>query len=102
MTSISSLPEFGPDAKNTAGSPGRTRISRKVKTSTPNSAGSDDRSRLPARTIVAPRPVFTCQSPLRLRTSLAADVAIVDLTMEFIGVAFDRGSHHRVLVGLPQ
>ena len=55
MTSISSLPAFGPEAKNTAGSPGSTRISRKVKTSTPNSAGREDMKRLPARTIVAPK-----------------------------------------------
>jgi hypothetical protein len=33
-----------------------------VKTSTPNNAGSDDRSRLAARTTVAPSPVITFQS----------------------------------------
>src|SRR6266702_825941 len=102
ICSISSLPALGPEAKNTAGSPGRTRINRKVNTSTPNNAGSDDRSRLPARIIVAPRPVITFQYPSRLRFSLAADVAIVDLPVELVGVAFDRRGHDRVLVGLPQ
>ncbi len=46
MVSISSMPELGPEAKNTAGSPGSTRINRKVKTSTPKNAGNEDRKRL--------------------------------------------------------
>src|SRR6266545_2058045 len=94
MTSISSLPEFGPEAKNTAGSPGSTRISRKVKTSTPNSAGSEDRNRLPARITVAPKAAII---PL-----LAVEIAIINLTVELVGVAIDRGRHHRVLAGLPE
>src|SRR5579863_3466117 len=88
MTSISSLPALGPEAKNTAGSPGRTRIRRKVKTSTPNSAGSEDNSRLAARMIVAPRPFMTAKK------LLAAEVAIIDLAVELIGVTFDRLRHH--------
>jgi hypothetical protein len=68
MTSISSLPAFGPEAKNTAGSPGSTRIKRKVKTSTPKSAGSDDRKRLPARITVAPSAAITLTCYLRLRS----------------------------------
>src|SRR6266702_2898432 len=96
MASISSLPEFGPEAKNTAGSPGSTRISRKVKTSTPNSAGSEDRNRLPARIIVAPKAAII---PTR---SLAVEIAIIDLAVELVGVAFERRCHHRILAGLPQ
>src|SRR3954469_20113895 len=95
MTSISSLPEFGPEAKNTAGSPGSTRISRKVKTSTPNSAGSEDRNRLPARTTVAPKATIM---PLLA----AVEIAIINLAVELVGVAFDRRRHHRILAGLPQ
>src|SRR5216683_2472720 len=96
MTSISSLPEFGPEAKNTAGSPGSTRISRKVKTSTPKSAGSEDRKRLPARINVAPKAAIYAD---RL---LATEIAIIDLAVELVGVAFERGRHHRVLAGLPE
>src|ERR1700761_2944153 len=63
ITSISSLPALGPEAKNTAGSPGSTRISRNVKTSTPNSAGSEDRKRCPARIKVAPIVVICLLTP---------------------------------------
>src|ERR1700751_1926877 len=95
MTSISSLPALGPEAKNTAGSPGSTRISRKVKTSTPNSAGSAARNRLPARVMVAAKAVIA-------EPSLAAEIAVINLPVELIGVAFDRRGHHRILIGLPQ
>src|ERR1700733_6398186 len=96
MTSISSLPALGPEAKNTAGSPGSTRISKNVKTSTPNSAGKEDMKRLPARSIVAPKPFMTVDR------SLAAEGAIIDLAVKLIGIAFDRRRHHRVLARLPQ
>src|SRR5580692_5159190 len=96
MTSISSLPPFGPEAKNTAGSPGNTRISRNVKTSTPNSAGREDMKRLPARIIVATKLFMTAGG------SLAAEVAIIDLTVKLVSVALDRGCHHGVLTRLPE
>jgi len=88
-----SLPAFGPDAKNTAGSPGSTRIRGRLKTRTPNNAGSEDRKRLPARIMGCARAAMT-PAPL-----FAAEVAIIDLAMELVGVAFDRRRHHRVLVG---
>src|SRR5206468_8301741 len=87
---------FGPEAKNTAGSPGSTRIRRKVKTSTPNSAGSEDRNRLPARTTVAPK--ATIMPPLLG----AIEIAIIDLAVELIGVTLDCRRHHRVLARLPE
>src|SRR5580692_13179698 len=96
MTSISSLPPFGPEAKNTAGSPGNTRISRNVKTSTPNRAGREDMKRLPARIIVATKLFMTAGG------SLAAEVAIVDLAVKLVGVAIERGRHHGVLARLPE
>src|SRR4051812_42630480 len=95
MTSTSSLPALGPEAKNTAGSPGSTRISRKVKTSTPNSAGSEDRNRLPALITVAPKAAI---NSCRL---LAIEIAIIDLAVELVGIAVDRGRHDSVLAGLP-
>src|ERR1700693_4068231 len=107
MTSISSLPAFGPEAKNTAGSPGSTRISRNVKTSTPNSAGREDMKRLPARTIVAPR-LFTTNSSSRQATFhdgrrlFAIEIAIIDLAVELVGIAVDRRCHDSVLTGLPE
>src|SRR5882757_4160776 len=133
MVSISSLPALGPEAKNTAGSPGSTRISRNVKTSTPNSAGSDDAKRRAARFAVeaslvnAPRPPCRdvdasgdccislprqiakpgtpCSAPgcrLWSGVSLPAEVAIVDLAVELVGIAFERGRHHRILARLPE
>src|SRR5579863_4021876 len=96
MTSISSLPALGPEAKNTAGSPGSTRIRRKVKTSTPNSAGSEDMKRLAARIVVATRLFMTTGA------SLAAEVAIIDLAVELVGVAVERSRHHGVLARLPE
>ena len=83
MTSISSLPALGPEAKNTAGSPGSTRISRNVKTSTPNSAGSEDMKRLPALITVATKLFMTAGG------SLAAKVAVIDLAVELVGVTVD-------------
>src|SRR4051794_23765599 len=118
MVSISSLPEFGPDAKNTAGSPGKTRISRNVRTSTPNSAGSDDAKRMIARLAVETSNImsdtrnrFSCKcetphgAPLRRHSgshSFPAEVPIVDLTMELIGVTRKVRRHHRILARLPQ
>src|SRR3954471_23438008 len=97
MTSISSLPALGPEAKNTAGSPGSTRINRKVKTKTPNSAGSDEMNRRAARIRVAPV-VPMASADLCL---FAAEVTIVHLTGELIDVTVDARLHHRVLRGLP-
>ena len=51
--SISALPALGPDAKNTAGSPGSTRMRMKVMHTTPSRAGSDARSRRPTRRAMA-------------------------------------------------
>src|ERR1019366_9231433 len=96
MTSISSLPALGPEAKNTAGSPGSTRISRNVKTSTPNRAGKEDMKRLPARIIVATKLFMTAGG------SLAAEVAIIDLAVKLVSIALDRGCHHGVLARLPE
>src|SRR4029450_6320500 len=49
------------------------------------------------------RPYHRC-SKGRHRTDLllAIEIAIIDLAMELIGVAFDRGRHHGVLAGLPE
>src|ERR1700757_3709599 len=101
MTSISSLPALGPEAKNTAGSPGSTRISRKVKTSTPNSAGREDRKRPPARLSVAPI-MLTVFVDALMRWLLAAQIAIVDLARELVDIAVEAWRHHRVLRRLPQ
>src|SRR5262249_34196802 len=99
ITSISSLPALGPEAKNTAGSPGSTRIRRKVKTSTPNSAGSEDTNRLAARIRVPPiAPMVLASAP----PVLAAQIAIIDLTGELVDIAVETGRHHRVLRRLPQ
>src|ERR1700730_14365219 len=98
MTAISSLPALGPEAKNTAGSPGSTRINRKVKISTPNSAGKDDAKRHAARFAVVTMLVMTgCAA-----RSLAAEVAVGDLAVELVGIALDRGGHHGILTRLPE
>src|SRR5271169_6689967 len=96
MTSISSFPALGPEAKNTAGSPGSTRIKRNVKTSTPKSAGSEDMKRFAARIIVATKLFMSAG------WSLAAEVAIIDLAVELVGVAVERRRHHGVLARLPE
>jgi hypothetical protein len=57
-SSISALPALGPEAKNTAGSPGSTRIRMKVTITTPSSAGMDDSRRWPTRRPMAAR-IFT-------------------------------------------
>src|SRR5262245_5578247 len=107
MTSISSLPALGPDAKNTAGSPGSTRIRRKVKTSTPNKAGREDRKRPQARLNVAPImprvfPTVLVDALMRVSKLLAAQIAIIDLAGELIDIAVEAWRHHRVLRRLPQ
>ena len=52
-SSISALPALGPDAKNTAGSPGSTRISTNVTITTPSSAGTEATNRRPTRRAIA-------------------------------------------------
>ena len=52
-SSISAWPALGPEAKETAGSPGRTRMRMKVTMTTPRRAGSEARRRAPTRLAMA-------------------------------------------------
>src|SRR5258708_11302082 len=90
-SSISSRPALGPEAKNTAGSPGSTRISVKVTTTTPSSAGIDASSRRPTRRRT---PASNPLDPTK--------IAEIRLPIELVGVSVHRLGHHGVMVGLPQ
>src|SRR5437016_5410672 len=49
------------------------------------------------------RPYHRCSKGSHLTYRLfAIEIAIIDLAVELVGVAFDRGRHHGVLAGLPE